>query len=108
MFNPETFGITQVDVSINATYVPEVTIEFTDVQGRTLFERGNDPNNPYNIFFTFPYPNFVLAMKGYYGSTIEYPLRLKTSNTRFDPNSGNYVTTCTFFGNFGWNSIVNW
>lgn len=96
--DPETFGITNIDITINATYTPVVTIQFTDVQGRTLFNRGNDEKNPYNLFFTFPYPNFILAVKGYYGATVEYPLKLQTSNTNFDPNTGNYITTCTFIG----------
>jgi len=96
--DPETFGITNIDISINANFVPTVTIEFTDVQGRTLFERGNDPNNPYNIFFTYPYPKFILAVKGYYGATVEFPLLLSKTNTKFNPADGSYITTCVFLG----------
>lgn len=96
MFDPETFGISSVNVSINASMVPTTTIEFIDVMGKTLFERGNDKNNPYNIFFTFPYPKFLLTFKGYYGTTVEIPLELRTTNTRFDPSTGNYTTTAEF------------
>lgn len=93
MIDPELFGISSVNVTMNASMIPTTTIEFIDIMGRTLFERGNDPNNPYNIFFTYPYPKYLLTIKGYYGTTIEIPLLLKTTNTVFDPSTGNYTTT---------------
>lgn len=94
--DPETFGISSIDIAINADFQPTMTITFIDIQGRTLFERGNDENNPYNIFFTYPYPKFVLKYKGYYGKTVETQLVLIQSNYRFDPNTGNYTITCNF------------
>lgn len=99
MPDPEGFGITSIDVIQNASMIPKVVIEFTDVQGRTLLERGNDPNSPYspyNLFYRFPYPTFLLTLKGYYGKAIEYPLVLLKSNTKFDPNTGNYTIRAEF------------
>lgn len=96
ILDPEAFGITNISIKINANYHPVVTIQFTDVQGRTLFERGNDKDNPYNIFFTYPYPNFSLKYKGYYGKAVETPLVLIRSNTSFDPSTGNYNITAEF------------
>jgi len=96
MADPETFGINSINISINASFLPVITIEFTDVQGRVLFERGNDKDNPYNIFFTYPYPKFLLTYKGYYGKAVETPLVLLKSNTRFDPSTGNYNITAEF------------
>lgn len=96
MADPEGFGITSIDVMQNASMIPKVVIEFTDVQGRTLLERGNDPNNPHNLFYRFPYPTFLLTLKGYYGKAIEYPLVLLKSNTKFDPNTGNYTIRAEF------------
>lgn len=95
-FDPETFGITNISISQNASFKPMVTIEFTDVQGKTLFESGNHPNNPYNIFYSFPYPTFILSIKGFYGKTIDYPLVLTKTNTKFDPESGSYKITAEF------------
>jgi hypothetical protein len=96
ILDAETFGITNISIKINANYHPVITIEFTDIQGRTLFERGNQAENPYNIFYTYPYPNFSLKYKGYYGKAIETSLVLIKSNTRFDPSTGNYNVTAEF------------
>ena len=95
-FDPETFGITSIDVSHNASMTPIIKIEFVDVQGRTLLERGNDPSNPYNIFYRFPYPLFSLTIKGYYGKGIEYPLSMTKTSTTFDSSTGNYIIRAEF------------
>ena len=96
MADPEGFGISSIDIVQNASMVPKVVIEFTDVQGRTLLERGNDPNSPHNLFYRFPYPTFLLTLKGYFGKAIEYPLVLLKSNTKFDPATGNYTIRAEF------------
>ena len=96
ILDPETFGISSIDYTVNANQVPIVVIKFIDIQGRMLFERGNDPNNPYNIFFTIPYPKFLLTFKGYYGKAIEVQLVFLRANTRFDPSTGNYELTVEF------------
>jgi hypothetical protein len=96
ILDPETFGITNISIKINANHHPIITIEFTDVQGRLLFERGNDKDNPYNIFYTYPYPKFSLKYKGYFGKAVETSLVLLKSNTRFDPSTGNYNVTAEF------------
>lgn len=96
ILDPETFGITNISIKINANNHPIITVEFTDVQGRVLFERGNDTDNPYNIFYTYPYPKFSLRYKGYFGKAVEVPLVLIKSNTRFDPSTGNYNITAEF------------
>lgn len=96
VIDSETFGLQDISIAMNASYLPIIKITFTDVQGRMLFERGNDPDSPYNIFFTYPYPKFYLTYKGYYGRAVEMPLYLLKSNTRFDPQTGDYQTTAEF------------
>ena len=96
ILDPETFGITDIAISVNAGKVPIITIQFTDIQGRMLFERGNENDNPYNLFFTYPYPRFVLTYKGFYGKAMETSLVLLKTNTRFDPETGNYNVTAEF------------
>ena len=61
-------GIKSVSVRIKGTGVPEVSIKMTDIQGRSLFEQGE--NSLYSAFFNFPYPLFYLTLKGYYGKAI--------------------------------------
>lgn len=95
-FDPETFGITNIHIAQNPSFKPIVTIDFIDVQGRTLFEGGNDPSNPYNIFYTLPYPTFILTIKGFYGKAVDYPLVLLKTSTKFDPETGSYKITAEF------------
>jgi ribosomal protein S20 len=96
LIDPETFGITSINITVNANNLPIIQMTFTDIQGRMLFERGNQTDNPYNIFYTYPYPKFLLTYKGYYGSAVELQLVLLKSNTNFDPSTGNYNITAEF------------
>ena len=43
------FGITNIDIKISSSFVPQVTINFTDVRGKTLFEQA-ETNTPYTAF----------------------------------------------------------
>lgn len=92
----EGLGIESIEIKFNASFLPEIYIELTDVRGKTLFERGNDPNNPYDFFFNLPYPVFFLTVKGYYGKTVTMPLYLLKTNTKFDGQSGDYRISCSF------------
>ena len=96
MIDPETFGIKSIEVTENASMVPTIKIEFIDVRGKTLLEKGDDDNNPYNLFYSLPYPTFMLTIKGYYGKALTYPLILLKTNTTFDPGSGDYLIRCEF------------
>ena len=89
-------GITSIKISNNSSFIPQVQIELTDVQGRTLFEQGE--NSPYSAFMQLPYPLFYLTVKGYYGKAIRYELMLKSFNARFDPTDGNYKISLSFIG----------
>jgi hypothetical protein len=89
-------GITSINVKISSSFIPSVTIELEDVQGRALFQLGD--NSPYAAFFNLPYPPFYLTMKGYYGQAIKYQLNLITFNAKFDSQSGNYKVSLEFQG----------
>ena len=89
-------GISRISIKMNTSYVPQVTIEMIDVQGRVLFEQGE--NSPYSAFMQLPYPIFTLTIKGYYGKAVRYELMLKDFNARFDPSSGNYLITTNYIG----------
>ena len=91
-------GIKSIRVNIKGTGVPEVNIEMTDIQGRALFEQGE--NSIYSAFFNFPYPLFYLTLKGYYGKAIRYRLSLLSFNARFDANTGNYDISLKLVGKF--------
>jgi hypothetical protein len=87
-------GITNISIKVNTSYAALVTIEMEDIQGRVLFEQGE--NSPYSAFFQLPYPLFTLTVKGYYGKAIRYELMLRDFNALFDPSSGNYKITANF------------
>lgn len=87
-------GITRISIKMNPAFVPTVTIEMTDVQGRVLFEYGD--KSPYSLFFQLPYPIFILTVKGYYGKAIKLELMLKDFNARFDPSDGSYKITTNY------------
>ena len=91
-------GIKTIDVTIKPTGVPTVKIEMVDVQGKMLFEQGE--NSIYSVFFNFPYPLFYLTLKGYYGKAIRYRLSLLSFNARFDADSGNFNISLELIGKF--------
>jgi len=92
----EALGITSVDVAYDTSYVPRVTINMIDVRSQALnsYEEGS----PYKTFFSFPYPLFILEMKGYYGKLVKYILHLKKYNSRYNNSTGNFEITCEFEG----------
>jgi len=92
----EALGITSIDIAYDTSYVPRVTINMVDVRSQALnsYEEGS----PYKTFFSFPYPLFILEVKGYYGKLVKYILHLKKYNSRFNYNTGNFEITCEFVG----------
>jgi|TARA_R110002153_G_scaffold54908_3_gene152689 murein DD-endopeptidase MepM/ murein hydrolase activator NlpD len=92
------FGIKNIDIKISSSFIPEVTITFVDVRGKTLFEQA-ETNTPYTAFFHLPYPQFELTVKGYYGQAVKYQLALTNFKASFDSNSGDYNVTANFIGN---------
>ena len=100
-------GITDIQVAIDTSFLPTVTVQLTDVKGRALFEGGN--NSPYSAFFQLPYPMFYLTLKGYYGKAVRLPLMLQSFTSNFDNQTGNFKITLKFFGyKYTVMSYVNW
>ena len=89
-------GITSINVKTTTSFIPSVTMTLEDIQGRALFQLGN--NSPYSAFFNLPYCPFYLTLKGYYGQAIRYQLNLTKFNARFNTYSGNYQIDLEFVG----------
>jgi hypothetical protein len=89
-------GITSINVRLGTSFVPSVDVELEDVQGRALFQLGD--NSPYAAFFNLPYPPFYLTIKGYYGQAVRYQLNLQKFNARFNSFTGNYQVSLKFLG----------
>lgn len=94
--NFEGFGITDININVNSSYVPTVDIEFVDIRGSTLFTFGS--KSPYSVFFSFPPPIWNLTVKGYYGLALTYTLHFVRQTTKFDAQSGNYHISASFVG----------
>ena len=111
----EMFGIKSIDISYNNFMVPEVTIQFIDVRGVSLFAQEEMRHNVakngmtgvannsvegsfFKCFFTFPYPKFTLKVKGFYGEMVSYELTCSDFRAVFDSNTGNFNVTAKFIG----------
>lgn len=99
-------GISSVRISYESWYYPTVTIQFVDVRGSALFAREEAVHNGKTItadtvfgcFFTQPYPQFRLQVKGFYGDAVTFQLRLYDFKGNFDANSGDFTVNCSFIG----------
>ena len=111
----ELFGIESIDIEYNAYYVPQVTINFVDIRGVSMFagaelSHANKFNNIggfseedmassfFKCFFTFPYPKFTLLVKGFYGEPATYTLNCSDFRAVFDSENGNFKVVAKFVG----------
>ena len=93
----QTFGIENINiVTKGVNNLPDITINFIDVRGKTLFE--SPKNSPYQAFFHQPWPIFYLTIKGYYGKAVRYRLHLVDFKSKFNGSTGNYEITTKFLG----------
>lgn len=89
-------GIKNISIKISSSFIPEVTMKLEDVQGKALFQLGD--NSPYAAFFNLPYCQFILTIKGYYGMAVKYILNLETFNASYNDFTGNYSVDLKFLG----------
>ena len=89
----EGFGINNIKVTINSSFVPQINIQFVDVRGVAFF---NQNNSPYRILFDFPPPIFKLTLKGYFGKALTYKLHLVKYTSEFRAENGNFVIDAEF------------
>lgn len=103
----ECFGIESIDIKYNSWLYPEVEIKFVDVRGAAImapseysyFNKGEYKGNMiYKSFFLYPYPVYILKVKGLYGRGTTYKLALKDVNIEFDSDNGNFIFNASFIG----------
>lgn len=111
----EMFGIKSIDIAYNNFMIPEVTIQFVDVRGVSLFAQEEMRHNIvrdgisatansdiegsfFKAFFSFPYPKFTLKVKGFFGKMVAYELSCTDFRAEFDSNAGNFNVTAKFLG----------
>ncbi len=99
------FGITGIDIEINTSLQPLVTVTFKDLYGLTVF--GGQDRNPdndgqshdYSVLFNWPPPKFLFSFKGYLGKPASWVLNLKRTTTSFNSSDGSYDIKCEFVPN---------
>lgn len=118
--NKELLGITSIDITFDAHFYPKVTINFTDVRAYSLFmpqeeaykeelktqayeagkyhEAGRAYTSFFNSIFKFPYPRFLLTVKGFYGTKVTFILAVETFKSALNSNTGNFDVTISFIG----------
>ena len=89
----EGFGITNIKIVINSSFIPQVDIQFVDIRGLAFF---NQTKSPYRMLFDFPPPIFTLTVKGYYGNSITYQLHLVKYTSEFSAENGNFIIDAQF------------
>ena len=95
------FGITDIDISINASLQPIVEITFKDLYGNTVFTRNNnnEASGMYRDLFDWPPPKFDLIYKGYLGKTTRLMLNLKKTDIEYNSSDGSFTIKCSFVPN---------
>ena len=93
----EGIGITNINMKINSSYVPQVTIDMVDTKGLSYVNVGSTQTSPYSIIDSMPPPLYELTLKGYYGQAITYQLHLVTSSKTLESN-GNYTIKLELIG----------
>jgi hypothetical protein len=104
----ECLGIESINIEYNSWIYPEVVIKFVDVRGATVMlpaEKGYynpdmeaSTSKIYKSLFSFPYPMFILKVKGFYGKGVTYRLTVRNTQIEFDANTGNFNITVQFIG----------
>lgn len=114
--NKECVGIESIDITFDSHFYPQVNIKFIDVRGYSLMmptedqyretlinkQSGNGYETTYNNFFRalfrFPYPRFLLTIKGYYGNHITFMLAVNEFKNNFNSSTGNFEVNVSFIG----------
>lgn len=103
----EGVGVSSIDISYESFFCPTVKMHLVDVRGSSMFgveEQAHDSynqvkrDNLYSAFFTMPYPEFRLQIKGFYGQAVTFQLCCVDFRGAFNSDTGNFEADVTFLG----------
>lgn len=101
------FGITNIDIEVNTSLQPVITITMKDLYGNTVFGKNvNTGLQPgleqaganYSVLFNWPPPKFLFTFKGFLGRQVSWLLNLKSTSTTYQ-SDGSYDIKCEFVPN---------
>jgi len=89
------FGITSINIEINTSLQPIVTITFKDLYGNSVFGKDviNEDVPNYSVLFNWPPPKFLFTFKGFLGRQVSWMLNLKQTSTSYQ-SDGSYDIKC--------------
>lgn len=125
--NRECLGVDSIDIDYSNWQYPQVSIKFTDVRAQALmmpeeslyveslvnetykaennktytyegYSAEKKANSLFTSFFRFPYPEFILKVKGFYGHAISFRLTVNEFTSSFNSDTGNFDITVSFIG----------
>lgn len=91
------FGIISINIEVNTSLQPIVTVTLKDLYGNSVFGKGKiDEEVPdYSVLFNWPPPKFLFTFKGYLGRQVSWVLNLKQTSTTYQ-SDGSYEIKCEF------------
>lgn len=110
----EMLGINSINISFDSNMYPRVKMNMTDVRGaslmmpqeQTYYDMHGNENikqdkvclNFFQSFFKFPYPRFLLSIKGIYGTCVTFDLAVEDFKATFNSETGNFDVNVSFIG----------
>jgi hypothetical protein len=64
----------------------------------TYHDEGRAYTNFFSAVFHFPYPRFLLTVKGFYGTKVTFILAVETFKSALNSNTGNFDVSISFIG----------
>jgi murein DD-endopeptidase MepM/ murein hydrolase activator NlpD len=109
------FGITNIDIEVNTSLQPVITITMKDLYGNAVFGKNintglsaqisdanaggrDDGTIDFSVLFNWPPPKFLFTFKGYLGKQVSWLLNLKKTSTTYQ-SDGSYDIKCEFVPN---------
>ncbi len=100
------FGITDIEIEVNTSLQPLITITFKDLYGNTVFGK-NKNSNPdlgatendqpdFSVLFNWPPPKFLLTFKGFLGKSATWMLNMKKTFVSYESSDSSYNIKCEF------------
>ncbi len=115
----ECVGISSINIDYSNIFTPLVRVTFVDVMGASIFlkeEKGMydtmksakdrkalpankmSGSNLLASLFMYPYPTFVLVLKGFFGDAVAYHLVCSGTDIKFNESIGNFEIRADFAG----------
>jgi hypothetical protein len=101
------FGITDIEIEVNTSLQPIVTITFKDLYGNTVLGKSKNTNPnladsdevDFSVLFNWPPPKFLFTFKGFLGKSSTWMLNMKKSSVSYDSSDGSFNIKCEFVPN---------